>query len=235
MQGHPVLLNRASTMHRLGIQAFQPILVEGHAICLHPLVCKGFNADFDGDQMVVHVPLSLEAQAEARVLRFALYFQGIYDTWAPGGVDVRKITNLTLSPSIIFGYLLKSPFGGEGWIVSVDNLEDIIGGHVWLGTICILGGILRVFSTNWGPPFTTPMRMVYRVHNYSSYYRTVSSYNTSGANETILVKFNCLNSQAIEQKIRVPFRFNVIISVIPSFLLLLSCLWLDRPYAYAIV
>nr|YP_009679680.1 RNA polymerase beta' subunit [Daphne giraldii]QDP69992.1 RNA polymerase beta' subunit [Daphne giraldii] len=71
MQGHPVLLNRAPTLHRLGIQAFEPILVEGRAICLHPLVCKGFNADFDGDQMAVHVPLSLEAQAEARLLMFS--------------------------------------------------------------------------------------------------------------------------------------------------------------------
>ena len=65
----------------------------------------------------------------------AIYFGGVYDTWAPRGGDVRKITNLTLSPSIIFGYLLKSPFGGEGWIVSVDDLEDIIGRHVWLGQI----------------------------------------------------------------------------------------------------
>nr|QFQ44095.1 RNA polymerase beta' subunit [Dissochaeta gracilis] len=71
MQGHPVLLNRAPTLHRLGIQAFQPILVEGRAVCLHPLVCKGFNADFDGDQMAVHVPLSLEAQAEAHLLMFS--------------------------------------------------------------------------------------------------------------------------------------------------------------------
>nr|WBR76048.1 RNA polymerase beta' subunit [Ceratostigma minus] len=71
MRGHPVLLNRAPTLHRLGIQAFQPILVEGRAICLHPLVCKGFNADFDGDQMGVHLPLSLEAQAEARLLMFS--------------------------------------------------------------------------------------------------------------------------------------------------------------------
>nr|YP_009975341.1 RNA polymerase beta' subunit [Drypetes indica]QNK04682.1 RNA polymerase beta' subunit [Drypetes indica] len=68
IQGHPVLLNRAPTLHRLGIQAFEPILVEGRAICLHPLVCKGFNADFDGDQMAVHVPLSMEAQVEARLL-----------------------------------------------------------------------------------------------------------------------------------------------------------------------
>ena len=65
---HPVLLNRAPTLHRLGIQAFEPVLVDGKAIQIHPLVCKAFNADFDGDQMAVHVPLSAEAQAEARVL-----------------------------------------------------------------------------------------------------------------------------------------------------------------------
>ena len=68
---HPVLLNRAPTLHRLGIQAFEPILVEGRAINLHPLVCTAYNADFDGDQMAVHVPLSAEAQAEARLLMLA--------------------------------------------------------------------------------------------------------------------------------------------------------------------
>jgi DNA-directed RNA polymerase subunit beta' len=68
---HPILLNRAPTLHRLGIQAFEPILVEGRAIKLHPLVCPAFNADFDGDQMAVHIPLSLEAQAEARLLMLA--------------------------------------------------------------------------------------------------------------------------------------------------------------------
>jgi DNA-directed RNA polymerase subunit beta' len=69
--GHPVMLNRAPTLHRLGIQAFEPILVDGRAIQLHPLVCPAFNADFDGDQMAVHVPLSLESQAEARLLMLA--------------------------------------------------------------------------------------------------------------------------------------------------------------------
>src|SRR6202142_35601 len=72
IQEHPVLLNRAPTLHRLGIQAFDPILVEGKAIKLHPLVCTAFNADFDGDQMAVHVPLSLEAQVEARVLMMSV-------------------------------------------------------------------------------------------------------------------------------------------------------------------
>ena len=70
---HPVLLNRAPTLHRLGIQAFEPVLVEGRAIRLHPLVCKAFNADFDGDQMAVHVPLSVEAQSEARFLMLSAH------------------------------------------------------------------------------------------------------------------------------------------------------------------
>ncbi len=71
IQNHPVLLNRAPTLHRMGIQAFEPTLVEGNAIHLHPLVCKGFNADFDGDQMAVHLPLSIEAQVEAHTLMLA--------------------------------------------------------------------------------------------------------------------------------------------------------------------
>src|ERR1044071_4100486 len=68
IKGHPVLLNRAPTLHRMGIQAFEPVLIEGNAIKIHPLVCKGFNADFDGDQMAVHLPLSIEAQVEATTL-----------------------------------------------------------------------------------------------------------------------------------------------------------------------
>ena len=73
IQQHPVLLNRAPTLHRMGIQAFQPVLIEGNAIEIHPLVCKGFNADFDGDQMAVHLPLSIEAQVEAHVLMMSIY------------------------------------------------------------------------------------------------------------------------------------------------------------------
>src|SRR6202040_1578159 len=68
IKNHPVMLNRAPTLHRMGIQAFEPTLIEGNAIRIHPLVCKGFNADFDGDQMAVHLPLSIEAQVEASVL-----------------------------------------------------------------------------------------------------------------------------------------------------------------------
>ena len=73
IKGHPVLLNRAPTLHRMGIQAFEPVLIEGNAIKIHPLVCKGFNADFDGDQMAVHLPLSIEAQAEAHVLMLSTH------------------------------------------------------------------------------------------------------------------------------------------------------------------
>ena len=73
IKDHPVLLNRAPTLHRLGIQAFEPVLVEGRALRLHPLVCTAYNADFDGDQMAVHVPLSTEAQAEARILMLAAH------------------------------------------------------------------------------------------------------------------------------------------------------------------
>jgi DNA-directed RNA polymerase subunit beta' len=72
IKGHPVLLNRAPTLHRMGIQAFEPVLVEGNAIRVHPLVCSGFNADFDGDQMAVHLPLSFEAQIEACTLMLSI-------------------------------------------------------------------------------------------------------------------------------------------------------------------
>ncbi len=76
----------------------------------------------------------------------AMFFGGLYDTWAPGGGDVRIITNPTLNPAVIFGYVLKSPFGGEGWIVSVDNLEDVVGGHIWIAFICIAGGIFHILT-----------------------------------------------------------------------------------------
>lgn len=76
----------------------------------------------------------------------AMFFGGVYDTWAPGGGDVRVITNPTLNPAVIFGYLTKAPFGGEGWIVGVDNMEDIIGGHIWIGLICIAGGVWHILT-----------------------------------------------------------------------------------------
>ncbi|MBL1178738.1 MAG: photosystem II 44 kDa subunit reaction center protein [Pantanalinema sp. GBBB05] len=80
----------------------------------------------------------------------AMAFGGLYDTWAPGGGDVRVITNPTLNPAVIFGYLLRSPFGGDGWIVSVDNLEDVVGGHIWIGLICVFGGIFHILTKPFG-------------------------------------------------------------------------------------
>ena len=76
-----------------------------------------------------------------------MFFGGVYDTWAPGGGDVRLITNPTLDPGVIFGYLFRAPFGGEGWIIGVNSMEDIIGGHIWLGLTCIFGGIWHVITT----------------------------------------------------------------------------------------
>jgi photosystem II CP43 chlorophyll apoprotein len=80
----------------------------------------------------------------------AMFFGGVYDTWAPGGGDVRLITNPTLDPTVIFGYLIDAPFGGEGWIIGVDNMEDIIGGHIWIGLICIAGGVWHIFTRPFG-------------------------------------------------------------------------------------
>ncbi len=76
----------------------------------------------------------------------AMFVGGLYDTWAPGGGDVRVITNPTLNPAVIFGYVLKSPFGGEGSIVSVNNLEDVVGGHIWVGLLLIFGGIFHILT-----------------------------------------------------------------------------------------
>ncbi len=80
----------------------------------------------------------------------AMFFGGVYDSWAPGGGDVRVITNPTLNPAVIFGYLIGAPFGGDGWIVGVDNMEDIIGGHIWIGFICIAGGIWHILTRPFG-------------------------------------------------------------------------------------
>jgi DNA-directed RNA polymerase subunit beta' len=119
MDGHPVMLNRAPTLHRLSIQAFQPILVEGKAIRLHPLVCTAFNADFDGDQMAVHVPLSPEAQLEARVLMLSSH-----NLLSPQNGDPITVAN----QEIVLGcyYLTKFKKGdlGEGKIFS--NAEEVV-------------------------------------------------------------------------------------------------------------
>ncbi|WP_246829018.1 photosystem II reaction center protein CP43 [Synechococcus sp. PCC 7502] len=80
----------------------------------------------------------------------AMFFGGLYDTWAPGGGDVRVITNPTVNPLVIFGYILSSPFGGSGNIIGVNNLEDVVGGHIWIGIICISGGIWHIVTKPFG-------------------------------------------------------------------------------------
>ncbi|MGC8638628.1 MAG: DNA-directed RNA polymerase subunit beta' [Isosphaeraceae bacterium] len=116
IRNHPVLLNRAPTLHRMGIQAFEPVLVEGNAIRIHPLVCKGFNADFDGDQMAVHLPLSIEAQVEAMTLMMATN-----NIFSPAN------GNPIISPTqdIVMGsyYLTVSRIGelGDGMVFATPN------------------------------------------------------------------------------------------------------------------
>ncbi|RKY41276.1 MAG: DNA-directed RNA polymerase subunit beta' [Candidatus Makaraimicrobium thalassicum] len=119
IRDHPVLLNRAPTLHRLGIQAFQPRLIEGKAIRIHPLVCAAFNADFDGDQMAVHVPLSLEAQMEARLIMNAAN-----NIFSPA--NGRPIT--TPSQDIVLGayYLTKQKSGVKGEGKVFGDKEEVI-------------------------------------------------------------------------------------------------------------
>ncbi len=115
---HPVLLNRAPTLHRLGIQAFDPVLVEGKAIKLHPLVCTAFNADFDGDQMAVHVPLSIEAQIEARVLMLA-----VNNILSPA--NGKPIVVPTQDMVLGIYYLLKEKRGAKGEGKIFADPEDV--------------------------------------------------------------------------------------------------------------
>src|SRR5688500_6076058 len=128
---HPVLLNRAPTLHRLGIQAFEPVLVEGKAIRIHPLVCTAFNADFDGDQMAVHIPLSPEAQIEASVLMLSSNNILSPSNGAPIAVP---------SQDIVLGcyYLTKSKPGAKGEGRAFGNTDDVI--------IALEGGELETLS-----------------------------------------------------------------------------------------
>jgi len=96
----------------------------------------------------------------------AMYVGGIYDTWAPGGGDVRLISNPTLNPVVIFNYVLRSPFGGDGWIVGINNMEDLVGGHIWVAVLCIAGGIWHIVTK----PFSWARRaFVWSGEAYLSY------------------------------------------------------------------
>jgi len=119
IKDHPVLLNRAPTLHRLGIQAFEPVLVEGKAIKIHPLVCTAFNADFDGDQMAVHIPLSPEAQVEASVLMLSSH-----NILSPA--SGQPITVPTQDMVLGLYYLTKGKPGAKGEGRSFSNIDDVV-------------------------------------------------------------------------------------------------------------
>ena len=119
IRDHPVLLNRAPTLHRLGIQAFEPVLVEGKAIKIHPLVCTAFNADFDGDQMAVHIPLSPEAQVEAQVLMLSSH-----NILSPA--NGAPITTPTQDMVLGLYYLTKARPGAKGEGRTFGNVEEVL-------------------------------------------------------------------------------------------------------------
>ncbi|MBZ0123344.1 MAG: DNA-directed RNA polymerase subunit beta', partial [Roseovarius sp.] len=119
---HPVLLNRAPTLHRLGIQAFEPVLIEGKAIQLHPLVCSAFNADFDGDQMAVHVPLSLEAQLEARVLMMSTN-----NVLSPANGAPIIVPSQDMVLGLYYTSIMRAGMKGEGMIfASIEEVQHAL-------------------------------------------------------------------------------------------------------------
>ena len=150
IKDHPVLLNRAPTLHRLGIQAFEPVLVEGKAIKIHPLVCTAFNADFDGDQMAVHIPLSPEAQIEASVLMLSTQNLLSPASGQPVATEVlRALTNtlviaipaalLGTIGGIILGALAGSSEGRAlDAIASATAVTGISLPHYWLAMVLVI-------------------------------------------------------------------------------------------------
>jgi DNA-directed RNA polymerase subunit beta' len=177
---HPVLLNRAPTLHRLGIQAFEPLLVEGKAIQVHPLVCHAFNADFDGDQMAVHLPLSAEAQAEARILMLSsnnilspahgaplatptqdMILGAYYLTYGPEAEELSKIDRATYEPRPhVFRTAQEAELSYEGNVVKLHDIAEFRpygreGGHVLttIGRIIYNDRIERALSEALGDEF----------------------------------------------------------------------------------
>ncbi|HTA15891.1 MAG TPA: DNA-directed RNA polymerase subunit beta' [Solirubrobacteraceae bacterium] len=177
---HPVLLNRAPTLHRLGIQAFEPLLVEGKAIQVHPLVCHAFNADFDGDQMAVHLPLSAEAQAEARILMLSsnnilspahgaplatptqdMILGAYYLTYGPEADELAKIDRATYEPRPhVFRTAQEAELSYEAGVVKLHDIGEFRpfgreGGHVLttVGRIIYNDRIERALSEALGDQF----------------------------------------------------------------------------------
>ncbi|HEV7938593.1 MAG TPA: DNA-directed RNA polymerase subunit beta' [Solirubrobacteraceae bacterium] len=177
---HPVLLNRAPTLHRLGIQAFEPLLVEGKAIQVHPLVCHAFNADFDGDQMAVHLPLSAEAQAEARILMLSsnnilspahgaplatptqdMILGAYYLTYGPEADELSKIDRATYEPRPhVFRTAQEAELSYEAGVVKLHDIAEFRpmgreGGHLLstVGRIIYNDRIERALAEALGDQF----------------------------------------------------------------------------------
>jgi DNA-directed RNA polymerase subunit beta' len=177
---HPVLLNRAPTLHRLGIQAFEPVLVEGKAIQVHPLVCHAFNADFDGDQMAVHLPLSAEAQAEARILMLSannilspahgaplatpsqdMVLGAYYLTYGPEPAELEKLDPATCDPRPhVYRTAQEAEWSYEHGVVKLHDLAEFRplgreGGHVLttVGRIIYNDKIERAIEAALGDEF----------------------------------------------------------------------------------
>jgi DNA-directed RNA polymerase subunit beta' len=177
---HPVLLNRAPTLHRLGIQAFEPVLVEGKAIQVHPLVCHAFNADFDGDQMAVHLPLSAEAQAEARILMLSsnnilspahgqplatpsqdMVLGSYYLTYGPEADELQTIDAATHEPKVhAFRSAQEAELAYEAQLVKLHDVahyrpEWLEGGHIatTIGRIIFNDKIERALEVALGDEF----------------------------------------------------------------------------------
>src|SRR5690349_12235947 len=180
IQEHPVLLNRAPTLHRLGLQAFEPVLVEGKAIQVHPLVCHAFNADFDGDQMAVHLPLSAEAQAEARILMLSannilspahgaplatpaqdMILGAYYLTYGPDAEELEKIDPATHQPRPhVYRTAQEAEWAYEHGVVKLHDLAEFRplgreGGHILttVGRIIYNDKIERAIQETLGEDF----------------------------------------------------------------------------------
>lgn len=149
---HPVLLNRAPTLHRLGIQAFEPVLVEGRAIKLHPLVCTAYNADFDGDQMAVHVPLSAEAQAEARILMLSAH-----NILSPASGNPIAVPTQDMVIGCFYLTLVRE--GGKGEGKAFLNIDDAM--MAYEEDDIDLHAKIKVRECKGGPRETTLGRMIF--------------------------------------------------------------------------
>ena len=167
IEGHPVMLNRAPTLHRLGIQAFEPILVDGRAIQLHPLVCPAFNADFDGDQMAVHVPLSIEAQAEARLLMLAS--NNILSP-ATGGPIITPSQDMVLGCYYLTAENPKATIGAGRYFADLDDAimayeQKLVEIHAYVW-VRFDGDVESDFSDELKEEQTTDEGVVTRLYDY---------------------------------------------------------------------